>query len=373
MSINFVCRCGKRLRAREDMASRRIMCPRCGEPVGVPSLEATHRGGAGPLTREEIALRAQAAGPRPLNEAELGKVGPVQVRLRRRRTCGNLAAGPDWRPLEAPLVCPPGAPGAPERVRLPRRRRQWARESRWYHCLLYPLRALGLVLGLGLPLTALTGIATLAAPQLNEADAPWAPYLFALIPVLVLAYTAGFLDVVLTTAATGQFGDICWPGYDVPGIGYSALKWLVCFLAGPVVLAAAAVLFWVFGDEPRFVDRAILAELVVLSLGAWCLGLLSATDAGRLAGAAPGNVVALTLRLGWRAVVPLAVAPGIMIAHARLGLAGLAEIHRDGPLGTAMLAGAWVGILFWCTFLFRLFGIWCHDTRTAGVSEDATA
>jgi hypothetical protein len=370
MSIKFVCRCGKRLRAREDMASRRIMCPRCGEPVGVPSLESTHRGGEGPLTREEIARRAQLAGPRPLNEEELAKVGPAQVRLRRRRSSGNLAAGPDWRPLEAPLVCPPGAPG---RVRLPRRRREWARETRWYHCLLYPLRAWPLVLGLGLVLTALSAAATLIPPQLDDYGVSWAPYLLFVIPVLVLVYAAGFLDVVLTTAATGQFGDVRWPGYDVPSIGYSALKWLVCFLAGPIVFAGAAFAFWLFGNEPGFVDRVILGELAVLTIGSWCLGLLSATNAGRLAGAAPDPVVALVLRLGWRAVVPLAIVPGIVLASARLGLAGVAELHHDGPLGLAMLTGAWVGLLFWCTFLFRLLGIWCHSSRAALPDETATA
>jgi hypothetical protein len=366
MSIHFICRCGKRLRAREDMASRRIMCPRCGDPVGVPSLQPTHPGAAGPLTREEIARRAMEGGPRSLNEDELADVGPAQVRLRRRRSCGNLAAGADWRPLEAPLVCPPGAA---ERVRLPRRRREWARESRWYHCLLYPLRAWPLVVGLGLLLTTLSAAATLMPPQISDGDSAWAPYLLLVIPLLLLTYTAGFLDVVLTTAAAGQFGDVRWPGYDIPIIAYSSLKWLLCFLAGPVVLAGTAVGFWLFGEEPGFVDRAILAELVVLALGAWCLGLLSATDAGNLSGAAPGRVVEMALRLGWRAVVPLAVLPALVIVHARLGLAGLSELHRDGPLGIAMLAGAWVGTLFWCTFLFRLLGIWCHSTRLA---ENAT-
>jgi len=54
MSIKFVCSCGKRLRARDEMAARRSMCPRCGAPVGFPSLRPTHSGTvAAPLTPQE--------------------------------------------------------------------------------------------------------------------------------------------------------------------------------------------------------------------------------------------------------------------------------------------------------------------------------
>ena len=51
MTIRFVCGCGKHLRAREEMAARRVVCPGCGNLVGVPSLKPTHRGTvAAPLT-----------------------------------------------------------------------------------------------------------------------------------------------------------------------------------------------------------------------------------------------------------------------------------------------------------------------------------
>src|SRR5579871_6490204 len=54
MSIKFICSCGKHLRARDEMAARRSMCPRCGAPVGVPSMRPTHAGTvAAPLTPQE--------------------------------------------------------------------------------------------------------------------------------------------------------------------------------------------------------------------------------------------------------------------------------------------------------------------------------
>jgi hypothetical protein len=376
MSIHFTCRCGKRLRAREDMASRRSMCPNCGQPVGIPSLQARRPGLAGPLTREEIARRAQEEGPRPYDEAALAKVGPAAVRLRRRRSSGNLAAGSDWRPLDAPLVCPPGTDPKVAVPRRTRRRRRWERESRWYHCLLYPFRAWPLVIGLGLMLTALTAGASMLLPNLAEVGVHlgenWPPLFLVLIPIIILGYAAGFLDVILDSAAAGQYGEVRWPGRDFRLVAFAAFKWVLCFLAGPVVLAVAAFAFWLYGDEPGFFDRVILGELLVLSCGGWLLAVASVSDAGSFSAAQPSDVVALVLRLGWRAVVPLAVAPLLLLIHARLALAGLEDLHRDSPSGALILAGAWISLLFWGAFLFRLLGVWCHATRPAVPPEDPT-
>src|SRR5438128_2222312 len=68
MPIKFVCRCGKRLRAQSQMAGRRSACPRCGAPVGVPSLEPTVRGATlGPMSPAERLQSRLAA--RPTSEA----------------------------------------------------------------------------------------------------------------------------------------------------------------------------------------------------------------------------------------------------------------------------------------------------------------
>jgi hypothetical protein len=356
------------------MASRRSMCPNCGAPVGIPSLQANQPGNKGPLSREEVARRAQLAGPRPLDDANLSNFGPISVRLRRRRSNGNLSGGPDWRPLDAHLVCPPGAA---ERVRTLRRHRRWDRERRWYHCLLYPLRGWALVFGLGLMLTALTAAGSLMMPQLAEArnnlGQHWPTFMLTVVPILMLGYTAGFLDIVLTSAAEGQYGEVRWPGRDFRLVATAALKWVVCFLAGPIIFAAAAFAFWLYGEEPRFIDRVILGELVVLAFGGWLLALASVADAGSLWAALPENVVELVLRLGWRAVLPLAVAPLLLFFHARLGLKGIESLHRDEAGGAVLLAGAWIGLLFFGTFLLRLLGVWCHSTRQATAPENSIA
>src|SRR5216683_1686829 len=54
MAIKFFCKCGKKLKARDEMAGRRSMCPRCGSPVGIPGLKPTHAGATlGPMSLKD--------------------------------------------------------------------------------------------------------------------------------------------------------------------------------------------------------------------------------------------------------------------------------------------------------------------------------
>ncbi len=368
--ITFVCRCGKRLRAREDMASRRVLCPRCGSPVGVPSREPNHPGLAGPMSPQEIARRRV----RPADDATQ-VAGPISVRLRRGHN-PNAPNAPDWRPLDAPLVCPPpgpspsgpgGSPAGAGKPPAPRRRRYWQLETRWHHCLTYPCRAWPLVLGLSFALAGLSAAAALLLPHLREFETEaaegWLPALIGLVPLLILGYTAGFLDLVLAGAAAGEYQEVRWPGYDLRLVVRSGVRWVVCFLAGPIVPAAVGYWFWMSCGEPTFIDRAILAELALVAVGSWTLSLLAVADADSLRGAAPPASVALFTRLGPRAAVPFLVVPVLLFAHARLALAGLEDLHRNAVSGVLLLAGAWLGVLFLGTFLFRLMGLWCFRSR----------
>ena len=103
MSIKFVCSCGKHLRARDEMAARRSMCPRCGAPVGVPSLRPTHAGTqAAPLTPQERRRLnrhksvgwAESSRPtmRPVGLEDSAHSTTGLWRFNRRRSCGVSGA-----------------------------------------------------------------------------------------------------------------------------------------------------------------------------------------------------------------------------------------------------------------------------------------
>src|SRR5262249_59313021 len=93
--------------------------------------------------------------------------------------------------------------------------------------------------------------------------------------VLVLGYVCGFLHCVLTSAAAGEVGTILWPGGDVFLVARSVVLWVLCFLAGPVVFAGAAFLYWLNSGDLQPVDWLVLGELGILAVGYWIFALLS--------------------------------------------------------------------------------------------------
>src|SRR6516225_2788008 len=120
MTIKFICGCGKHLRARDEMAARRSVCPRCGSPVGIPSLEPNNPGAAGPLSPLE---RQRLAKQRPTPGGRLPREGITVAAL---EALANGAAPPEPalkasppQPLDFRDVRKPDADGA---TRKPRRR-----------------------------------------------------------------------------------------------------------------------------------------------------------------------------------------------------------------------------------------------------------
>jgi hypothetical protein len=191
MTIKFYCSCGKHLKARDEMAARRSVCPRCGSPVGIPSLKPTHRGTvAAPMTPFERMERARARAEAPGVTAE---------------------PEPDSAPPEAPR------PVESWRVRLlserAKRRPEAAGhvlETHWYQCLLYPLRAWRLCFGVAWILTALSAAVAMFVPQFL-AEAPsqtWALTVFGvtwgMTLVLMIGFPSSFLECVLSSAAAGE-------------------------------------------------------------------------------------------------------------------------------------------------------------------------
>src|SRR5205085_12642300 len=142
MTIKFICSCGKHLRARDEMAARRSRCPRCGAPVGIPSLKPNHVGSeAKPLSPAERLGRRPVVPPRNPRQADLAP--PPTEKPTPANHVRVAAPVPETAPVPIPR---PEADAAMVRLikasaQPPRRRGAWQLETRWYHCLVYPLRA----------------------------------------------------------------------------------------------------------------------------------------------------------------------------------------------------------------------------------------
>jgi hypothetical protein len=338
VSIKFICSCGKHLRARDEMAARRSMCPRCGAPVGVPSLRPTHAGTlAAPLTPQE------------------------RRRLRLGRPDDDTLAAEPAATLTADL--PPLDPPAIPALKNTRRLRQL--ETCWVECLAYPFINRRLLLTLAFVLTVLSGGFVLLIPDLPRfpelvSTYGW-PYgaFFLLAPLLFFVYTCATIECALKSALAGKGPGLCWPGHHLFAILKSGLRWLICFLAGPLVLLALAGYFWLYGGDHTGLDWAILVELIVLAVAYWFLTVVCSAENDRLRDANPVRVARLLFRLRSLAAVPIVVAPILMSAHVAVAVFALAALHQHGS-AWLLLMGCWASGLFCITFLFRLLGVWCY-------------
>ncbi len=364
MSIKFYCSCGKPLRARDEMAARRSICPRCGAPVGIPSLRPTHAGtDAAPLTPQE--RRRSRRDKPPHGDDTADDLFAITITV------------PPWDPFISPAVppvvtttVPPwspfATPSAPPGKQRPRRRpRPRQLETHWSQCLAYPWLCRRLLAAFTLALTLLSGATALLLPQMpGWPELSWntlywlSPFL--LMALLILPCACGTVVCALTSALAGQGPGVYWPGRHIVSALAACLRWLVCFLAGPVVPATLAGYFWLWGGDLTGLDWAILAELCVLAIAYWLLAVVQSTESGRLRDANPLRIAQLVQRLRYRAAVPVLVAPALVLAHGLVALFSLAELHRFTLGGWLLLACCWGSGLFWATFLFRLLGVWCY-------------
>src|SRR5262245_2708252 len=136
MSIKFVCTCGKHLRARDEMAMRRAVCPRCGQPVGIPGRDPVQPGSAlHPLSPDE---RRRTRPP-----ARDPAVAPTGAEVAAEQLLQVLVGGAD----PAALLSREKRAARKTTARARRRQaRAWQLEQRWDECLVYPCRAYQLVL-----------------------------------------------------------------------------------------------------------------------------------------------------------------------------------------------------------------------------------
>src|SRR5262249_32220104 len=157
------------LRARDEMAARRSLCPRCGAPVGIPSREPTHRGtNLGPMSLVESTPTQQITTITAISSRDLG--ARPGLPNQGRQTVPQLRRG--WRD------------------------RRWV-ERHWYDSLPLPRRAWPLVLGLAFALTGVSGGIALSLPRwfsILRAEGTWLLWLclpLASIPLAILGYGSG--------------------------------------------------------------------------------------------------------------------------------------------------------------------------------------
>jgi hypothetical protein len=354
MTIKFICSCGKHLKAEDEMAARRSICPRCGAPVGIPSLQPTHSGtAAAPLTPRERRRLARS-----------------------RDRSGEDVLGLSADALTAQAPQPPKAEAVLLRSEPPPEEGHRSPPS-LAHSFRYALRASGFCISVGLGMTLATaGFAWLVprvaivcmADPLGEMFLGGIFRFLALLPLLLLlgGIPCSFLDHALGSWKPLSVG--LWEGGMVSSALRSGLKWLAAFLAGPFVFAVPGYLFWLNWGDPTLLDRLILAELSVVCVLWWLYTLIALADRGGLRNLDPLVVSDVAYRMGRRGFVLTFAASTVLLAHAYGLYDALERIQAENGWGWLLLAGMHVSGLFWGTFFCRALGLWSRFTRTLSSS-----
>lgn len=369
MTIKFVCNCGKRLRARDEMAMRRVVCPGCGELCGVPSLHPTFRGAtAGPLTPAERlrTRRCVLPGDNVLSDSQTGAGVELFIDLPQTDVDPDLGKGADK--LAQVLL-----DNLPHNVVPPTGNGRRAKGAlAWFHVLLFPVRVIFLVVFHGVLLATILVPAGFLARTLlaNEAAPLWAQLalgtFLSILPVAVAGYAFSFLDSVLGAPAQRDVRLVLnAPSRDLGPALKSALQWCVCFLAGPIVPIGIGIGFWIYGGVFTVIDWLIVAELVSLAASYWLFALASVHQNDCLRDANPYRVFDLIHRLGYRAAVIGLFASALALTHGFAGLVTLAALQQNAGGGWLSLAGWCISGMFWATLLFRLLGVWCKRKPAA--------
>jgi hypothetical protein len=350
MSIKFVCSCGKRLRARDEMAARRSVCPRCGSPVGIPSLKPTHPGTApAPMTPLERAARRE-------REGWLPDLAPAQTPAAKDRVAS--ASQLDSRiPLDTGLVRKILSPDPKEEFR--RGHWNWRAHSSWLQSFCYALRATPLVFGLSLVLTVLTGLGLQLFQRLAEENSriAWPLAVVSGLLVAPVFYVWSFLDGIWRVSKSRDLNHVPWPGRNFELVVKSSFVWLSSFLAGPAVAAGLGVYYWLQCGEPNLLDWLILGELGFTAIAYWFFALAAFHQNHRFRDLNPLHVSDVVYALGPNYLFTACICSAVLLAALFLGAVGINEIPKNSGSGLLILEGTFFGGIFCATWFVRLLSL----------------
>jgi len=357
MALHIVCACGQTLWADERFAGHEMHCPLCARTLVVPPARTV------PSEADLIAVP-----PVPTSTVvEVGKDWFDPAPLAERTMAASVYQLAEAFPKDdfGDLYSPDKKKNL-ERI-LHRARKElagilqlppWPLENGWRECMLYPFRAMGLSMLLAFVGASAASIIALVTAQPEIAT--WvvlAGFLFA-----HSLYVFACLRSAWLSGLHGEAGFVRWPGSDVRFLAQSSGLAAALFLAGPIVPALTAFLFWLHAGDLHWIDRLILLELGVLSVGYFILEVFAA-DAAKLRQATPAGVLRLIKTVGHLPLTAALAGSVGLVLHAWAGLASLRILHEDPGAGWALLFCTWVSVLSWNYFLCRWVGVYIYRRR----------
>jgi membrane protein implicated in regulation of membrane protease activity len=381
MAIDVLCDCGKRLKAPDWMAGRSTQCPACWAPVTVPKPRWFGIFGASSRSKRrrkraesrdrnsrpvEAAPRADfsppagsasAAAPPPAsgNSIVLPQRRSAAVPTNRKTTfvpSRQVTDGDDYRPNSVMLRSQP----------------RWvkllpdSRKQRWYSSLVFPFSQLPVFIRLGLLQAVLTTAALifwLSLERDNPAREQMILWMIACLGCVffVMGHTFHYFNAILEMASHGQTK-------HEPGIGCTALgalvscgHWLSCFVAGPALLFAAAVGYWLYCGDLTVVDWSILAELCFAGVAWWLIALLLTNIDDTLRVASPVQVLRTAFSMPGEGAALTILAAAILLAHFFAAAYAIGQLHVTPLTAFPLLWACWSSGFYLTAYVFRRLGL----------------
>jgi hypothetical protein len=353
MAIVFQCRCGKHLKARENNAGRRTICPNCGAPVGIPTRRPTHRGAEHlstaiiPTARNISATPAAQRNQRTTAKSPTSSGGALRNMFPRRsrssRRCRSRAQGPEIRLRHQPRwmkLCSPTRPISSQAAD--------------------PIIAGVFLIGVISAAIAVSGGFTIQllprALQDGWLALPHSPLIAvaATIFALAMTYAASFVGQTMVESVEGRLSE--WQ-FDVEL--ERAAKFAVCGLAsllsGPVLFLAGGVLYWMNCGRMTPLDGIILAELALAGVASWLALCCGSAAIGQLALTSPAKFRDAMRCLGYRGLAGMLAASILITLHLTAALFLCRLIQNDEQGAMLALAGcAFSGMIVTTLLLSQL-------------------
>jgi hypothetical protein len=389
MAIEVVCDCGKRLKAPDWMAGRSTQCPACWHPVTVPkrrlidvlglpsrkkrrkrstSKKATDSRIEPELSNDAPVLRRSPLADSPFSSSRsLDGLPERELAPKSRRTtfvpARAVTDGNDYRPNSVVLR------SQPRWVKLLPKQK----EQKWYHSLTFPFGKLPVFFRLGLLQAVLTTAALILWLSM-ERDNPHQEQFVILLLVCVggifcvLGHTFHYFNAILEMACHGHTK-------HEPGIGCTTLgalvslgHWLSCFLAGPALLFAAALGYWLYCGDLTIVDWSILAELCFAGVGWWLIALLLTNLDDSMRVASPIQVLHTALSMPSECAGLTLLAAAVFLGHFFVAAYAIGQLHVTPLTAFPLLWVCWSSGFYLTAFTFRRLGLTYYraQQRTRG-------
>ncbi len=362
--IRFVCSCGKHLRARDDMAAMRTVCPGCGKLVGVPSTKPTQRGTeAEPLSLTENrninfnpayvpvlieeTIGSESLPSPPATPATIQEEEPLSYRVVKVEETKSPPKKKRRRLKD--LVDPYAVRQFKKKTSRPRRERTVENAE-----ILFDALRLAFLLSIG---GTCFGVTVITSEWAEQGMALWAWLLVGLIPVATMCAICGFWHWSLAFSFQHKKDVMRLLGDLSTAFIRGFLRSVVCFLTGPALLIGVALWFWLNSGEFLGVDRLIFLELVLAAFVYWLFVIVAATSENRRFVASPADIGRLCRRIGYGNAGVTATLM-VLLTPLHLGWAWFAmTIVSSTALGWFLFFCCCLSAQFWLFVILRWLGL----------------